>query len=135
MNKKVFLKTIYWMGIVGIFLWADGALAAKGLSSLLGIETNSAFRNAYDSLYTTFRYARNIVYILSGFGLIGFAVAAIFGKLNFKWLAMICIGLAVLAGADSIIGYSTSSHVQLDASYRGIGDEDFDLDLQWQDYD
>ena len=118
---------------MGIFLWANGAWAAKGLSSLLGTETNAAFKNAYDSLYTTFRHARNLVYILSGFGLIGFAVAAIFGKLNFRWLAMICIGLVILSGADSIIGYSISPDVKVDASYRGIGDDNFDLDLQWND--
>ena len=47
---------------------------------------------------------------------------------------MICIGLAVLAGADSIVGYSTSDHVPVDSGYLGVGDEDFDLDLQWNDY-
>ena len=127
-NKEVFWKRLYGLVIVGIFLCINGVQADSA--------SNSAFNNAYNILYSTFLRARNLVYILSGFGLIGIAVGAIFGKINFRWLAMICIGLAVLAGADRIINYSTSADLQIsDSEYMGIGEERFDPVLEWEQYD
>ena len=128
MSPKVFLKTTGWVVIVGILIWADHVWAAKSAQS-----TQSAFQNAYNTLHATFVQARSVVYVLSGFGLIGVAVGAIFGKINFKWLAMICIGLAMLAGADNIVNYSTDINaVEKNSDYKGIGEEDFKLDLQWK---
>ena len=69
------------------------------------IASNSAFQKAYDQLFLTFTNARVVVYMLSGFGLIGFALAAIFGKLSLRWLAMIAISLFILAMTESIISY------------------------------
>ena len=127
MNKIVFFR-ILLLGFMGIFLNAVGAAAAVRSG-------NSAFDTAYEALYVTFLNARQLVYIASGFGLIGVAIGGIFGKISFKWLAMICIALAILAGADKIIDYSVSNGVNIDKDYRGIGYDDFGLenDLQFED--
>jgi len=123
MTRKVFLKTIYRMFIIGIFLCPLVAWAQTS--------GNGIFNHAYETIRVTFQNARNVVYIVSGFGLVGVASAAIFGKLSFRWLAMICIALATLAAADKIVDYSIQNGVRIDEDYRGIGEDDFELHLQF----
>ena len=123
MTRKVFLKIIYRMCIIGIFLCPLGVFAAT--------TSGGIFNHAYETIRVTFQNARNVVYIVSGFGLVGVASAAIFGKLSFRWLAMICIALATLAAADKIVDYSIQNGVRIDEDYRGIGEDDFELHLQF----
>ncbi|MBO7483790.1 MAG: hypothetical protein J6T55_01540 [Alphaproteobacteria bacterium] len=95
MNKTVFsflLKTTLLLSIVGIFFFSFSATAQ-----------NSAFTRAYNTLYTTFSNARAIVYVVSGFGLVGFAVAAIMGKFDWMWLSMIAVALFTLAAAELVV--------------------------------
>ena len=125
MNKKVFLKAIYLITVMGIFLCAGTGWAVTSSSGI--------FTRAYNTIHTTFENARSVVYVVSGFGLIGVAVGGIFGKISFRWLAMICIALAVLASADMIVEYSTKNGVEMDTDYRGIGYDDFKLDLQFKE--
>ena len=123
MNKQVCWKIIYCVGIMGIFLWAQSAAA---------VSSSSAFEQAYNALYSTFQQARNVVYVLSAFGLIGVAAGGLTGKINLKWLAMLCVALAILASAESVVNYATTIDA-VDEDYSGIGDDDFDLDLQFDD--
>ena len=123
MTQKVFLKIIYRMFIIGIFLCPLGVFAATNGGGI--------FNHAYETIRVTFQNARNVVYIVSGFGLVGIASAAIFGKLSFRWLAMICIALATLAAADKIVDYSIQNGVRIVEDYRGIGEDDFELHLQF----
>ena len=51
---------------------------------------------------------RAIVYVLAGFGMIAFAYGAILGKVNFKQLANIGIGLFILSMTTSFIEYFVS---------------------------
>ena len=53
----------------------------------------------------TVKDVRRIVYIVAGFGLIMFAVLAIFNKISFKHLSYICIGLFLLAVMMPFINY------------------------------
>ena len=119
-NKKVFFqkyaKWVLLMGGMGVFFMVGEAEAA------------TIFTNAIDTLYTTFLKARTVVYILSGFGLCGFATAAIFGKLSFRWLASIAIALFTLAAAEKIVLYITdagSSTKRMTSTFAKdvIGDE------------
>ena len=48
-----------------------------------------------------------VVYIMGGFGLIGVAWGAIFGKMNWKWFANLSIGLFLVAWMGSVIDYFT----------------------------
>ena len=71
------------------------------------LQTNDPkLRKATETLASTFKKIRIIVYMLGGFGFIGFAVAAIFGKLSWSWLVMITISLFVLASTEAIVLYA-----------------------------
>ena len=135
MNKKTFfwIFGIVIFGIMGIFLCpevlADSTTTSTSTSS--SSVGNSIFSNAYDQLYTTFKQARVIVYLLSGFGLIGFAVAAIFNKISFTWLTMIGVALFTLAAADKIVNYvvtAGSSTTITNENPKYEGDSEFNLD-------
>lgn len=57
---------------------------------------------------TTLADLRVIAYIISGFGMVALAYAAIFGKMNWKHLANIGIGLFLLSMMTPFIGYFTT---------------------------
>ena len=48
---------------------------------------------------------REIIYAVSGFGIIAVVIGAIFGSINWKWLTAIIIGLFVIAATAAIINY------------------------------
>ena len=94
MNQKIFssfLKMSLILGIMGITFVCAPAWA------------QSAFQKAYDALYLTFAQARSVVYVISGFGLICFAFAAIAGKFDWAWLTMIVVALFVLSMAEFVV--------------------------------
>lgn len=64
---------------------------------------------AQTKVSNVFENVRNIIFILGGFGLVGVAFAAIFGKLNWKWFAALAVGLAILAAANAIVQYAAGS--------------------------
>ena len=121
-HRKVFvselLRGMLFLGIVGFFfqtmpVWAEDDL----------------FTSAYNTLLETFRETRRVVYVLSGFGLVGFSCAAIFGKISFKWLAMIAVALFTLAMAEKIIEAATDpDSIEVTSSFS-VHTNEFDLDL------
>ena len=117
---KTLLRYAVWALVIGLFLYGFDALAAPNG----GTGNNSAFQRAADIMTKTFKNVRMIVYILGAFGLIGIAVGAIMGKINFKWLAVLAIGLAIVAGADAIIKYATKGEGQ-DNENDTYGDKTF----------
>ena len=100
MNKKFF--TLAAVMLVALFGLIEPAMAQS--SSVMGIAANKAL--------DTFAAVRTIVFIVGGFGLVGIACAAIFGKMNWKWFAFLAIGLAILAAAGAIVEYATTSTTQ-----------------------
>ena len=54
---------------------------------------------------------REIIYAVSGFGIIAIVIGAIFGNINWKWLTAIIIGLFVIAGTATIINYMVEKDV------------------------
>ena len=107
---KSVVKFMVFALIVGIVLWGFDA-AAEGV-----------FSRAGHILKTTFKNVRVIVYILGAFGLIGIAVGGILGKINFKWLAYLAIGLAIVAAADAIVRYAVSNNDMETQTDFNIGD-------------
>ena len=66
--------------------------------------------------------SRGVVYVLGGFGLIGFAFMAIFNKISWKWFANISIGLFLVAVMGMFIAYFTGDDSiadDLDYGYDG----------------
>ena len=54
-----------------------------------------------------FRAVKTIIFVVGGFGLVGLAFQAIFGKVKWAWFAGLAVGLAVLAAAGAIVNYAT----------------------------
>lgn len=98
MNKKFF--TFAAIMLVALFGLIDPALAS-GTQSVAGIAAGKTL--------AAFQAVRTIVFIVGGFGLVGIACAAIFGKMNWKWFAFLAVGLAILAAAGKIVEFATSS--------------------------
>lgn len=57
---------------------------------------------------------REIIYAVSGFGIVAIAIGSFFGTLNWKWLVAIIIGLVVIALTAGIINYMVDSDVITD---------------------
>ena len=68
---------------------------------------STLFDYVFGTTQTTFYNVRTVIFILGGFGLVGLAFFAIFGKIQWKWFAALCVGLAIVAAAGFIIDYAT----------------------------
>ena len=54
---------------------------------------------------------REIIYAVSGFGIIAIVIGSIFGNINWKWLSAIIIGLFVISATAALINYMVGSEV------------------------
>ena len=86
-NLRQFLKSLFLMTMFCLLIFSAQAFAADG----------EIFDTLQNKLYNTLVDLRQIVYVVSGFGLVVFAVAAIFNKISYKHLGYIMIGLSLLA--------------------------------------
>ena len=66
------------------------------------------FEDASTKMSDVFNNVRRIVFIMGAFALVGFAIAAIFGKLEWKKVAILAVGLALLAVAGKVVEYAVS---------------------------
>ena len=82
------------------------ACFAIGLA-FVAADAQALFQQVFDTTQTTFYNVRTVIFILGGFGLVALAFFAIFGKLQWKWFAALCVGLAIVAAAGFIIDYAT----------------------------
>ena len=64
------------------------------------------FSTASDKMGALFNNVRIIVFIMGAFALVGFAIGAIFGKLEWKKVAILAVGLALLAVASQVVNYA-----------------------------
>ncbi len=65
------------------------------------------FAEVRDKAVKTLVDSRKLVFLLGGFGLIGFAFMAVFNKISWKWFANIAIGLFLVAVMGMFIAYFT----------------------------
>jgi len=100
MNK--YLKYAMMSLAVAMAFVATGAFATG---------SGNVFSTVLARMLTTFRNARSVIFVVGGFGLIGLGFAAIFGKVNWKWLAALACGLAIVAVAGQVIDYVTRQDV------------------------
>ena len=81
--------------------------------ALVFVATDASAQNVFttitDRMVKTFQNSRSVIFIVGGFGLIGLGFAAIFGKVNWKWLAALACGLAIVAVAGQVVDYVTRS--------------------------
>ncbi len=72
-------------------------------------DPQSIMTKASSKTSNVFEAVRTIIFILGGFGLVGVAFAAIFGKINWKWFSALAVGLAILAAANAVVQYAAGS--------------------------
>lgn len=88
------LGLVFTMSMVG-----DASAQAVGGNTVMDIATNKALN--------VFKAVKTIIFVVGGFGLVGLAFQAIFGKVKWAWFAGLAVGLAVLAAAGAIVDYAT----------------------------
>ena len=104
-----FIKNNIWtICAVALFCMFGFAGEAAAGSSVMGHATDKA-RKVFTSVKT-------IIFVVGGFGLVGVAWGAIWGKINWKWFGALAVGLAIVAAAASIIEYATGSGEGLSAA-------------------
>lgn len=87
------LGLVFTMSLVG-----DASAQATG-TTVMDIATSKALN--------VFKAVKTIIFVVGGFGLVGLAFQAIFGKVKWAWFAGLAVGLAVLAAAGAIVDYAT----------------------------
>lgn len=116
-NLFLFVATIAFLAVCPQDVWA-----AEG----------SVFEKVRDKAASSLKDIKLVVYILAGFGLIGFSFMAIFNKISWKWFANIAISLFLLSVMGLFIDdfTGTSKHSTLldygnylsgDGSVEGTG--------------
>ena len=96
----VFGKKIWFVTFLLLtFVYSTDVFAA-GLMNLAASKT-----------VATFNSVKGILFVVGGFGLVGITFAAIFGKLRWKWLAGLGLGLAMVAAAGAIVSYSSGDRM------------------------
>ena len=98
------------------------ALVFTAGEALANTSTGNVFKTVTQRMLITFQNSRSVIFIVGGFGLIGLGFAAIFGKVNWKWLAALACGLAIVAVAGQVVDYVTRSDVGQHISDR-LGSE------------
>ena len=106
-----FIKKNMWT-FAAVMLFAMFGLVESASASVMGVAAGKALE--------VFKATRTIVFIVGGFGLVGIACAAIFGKMQWKWFAFLAIGLAILAAAGAIVNYATTQSGSTFDSYGSI---------------
>lgn len=83
------------------------AMLAFVATSAMATDSSSLFDQVLNRMVTTFQNVRSVIFIVGGFGLVGLAFAAIFGKVKWTWLAALAVGLAIVAVAGAVVDYVT----------------------------
>ncbi len=94
-------------------IWTFCLVAVFTLLSFSGdaLAQQSIMQTSQDKALNVFTSVKTIIFVVGGFGLVGVAFGAIFGKINWKWFAGLAVGLAILAAAGSIVNYATGANM------------------------
>lgn len=94
-------------------IWTLAAMVLFMTVAMVGdaaaVDGGSLMTQASQKVSNVFEAVRTIIFILGGFGLVGVAFAAIFGKVNWKWFAALAVGLAILAAANAVVQYAAGT--------------------------
>ena len=112
--KKIFTLCSLALVFTLIFTCASyaGPAAPTGNSGLMNVATSKALN--------IFNHVKMIIFVVGGFGLVGIAFQAIFGKVKWTWFAGLAVGLAILAAAGAIVNYATGSSMNAGAENGGV---------------
>ncbi len=111
LNKIMMLCSL---ALVFTVVFADASFA----DGVMDVATNKAVG--------LFKHVKTIIFVVGGFGLVGIAFQAIFGKVKWTWFAGLAVGLGILAAASAIINYatgdSTAGGTQLGDTFTSSGE-------------
>lgn len=99
---KKFLTSLAVVLVVSSVLYATDVFAET-------VEKKELFSDLMGTGSKIFMGLRDIVFAVSGFGIVAVAVAGFFGNINYKWLTAIISGLVVIAVTAGILNYMTES--------------------------
>lgn len=68
-------------------------------------ETETIFAVIKKKAASSLKEIKMVVYIIGGFGLIGFAFMAVFNKISWKWFAHLAIGLFLVSAMGLFVDY------------------------------
>ena len=100
LKKQIFM-------FLAVFVISSVLFAAESYAADSGLFSDLISKGA-----EIFNGMRDIIYAVSGFGIIAVAIGGIFGNFNWKWLGAIIIGLMVIAVTSGIIEYLTGTKIQ-----------------------
>lgn len=109
--KKVLI--LCSLALVFTVMFADASFA-QGTGNLMSKAAGKAVN--------VFNHVKMIIFIVGGFGLVGIAFQAIFGKVKWTWFAGLAVGLAILAAAGAIVNYATGDTMGQGASTGAVQD-------------
>ncbi len=112
MLKKMFI--LCSLALVFTVMFAE----ASSASTVMGVATGKAV--------TIFNHVKMIIFVVGGFGLVGIAFQAIFGKVKWTWFAGLAVGLAILAAASSIVNYATGKDMDVGSEGDKVQDSFMD---------
>ena len=94
-------------------IWTFCLVAFASLLAFTGdaAAQSSVMQTSQEKALNVFTAVKTIIFVVGGFGLVGVAFGAIFGKVNWKWFAGLAVGLAILAAAGSIVNYATGENM------------------------
>ena len=112
--KKIFTLCSLALVFTLIFTCASyaGPAAPGANAGLMNVATSKALN--------IFNHVKMIIFVVGGFGLVGIAFQAIFGKVKWTWFAGLAVGLAILAAAGAIVNYATGSSMNAGADPSGV---------------
>lgn len=110
-NHKELLLSL---AVIAIFVvlgmsdaWADNDDKKVALENAKEISASTVIGEVRQSAINVIEHIKAIAYIMGGFGLIGLAWGAIFGKINWKWFSSLAIGLFIISWMGMTIDYFT----------------------------
>jgi hypothetical protein len=105
--KKMFI--LCSLALVFTVIFADASQAA-----LMNVAAGKAVK--------VFNSIKMIIFIVGGFGLVGIAWQAIWGKMKWTWFAGLAVGLAMLAAASAIVNYATGDNMSAGSNNAKVTD-------------
>ncbi len=114
--KKILILCSLALVLTVIFADASFAQTATGggNNGLMNVAAGKAVR--------IFNHVKMIIFVVGGFGLVGIAFQAIFGKVKWTWFAGLAVGLAILAAAGAIVNYATGATMGKDSTAGAVKD-------------
>lgn len=93
------------LSLLFICLFMNNAMAEEEINEV--VVRGNILSQFVTKLSNLFKKTRLIIFVIGGFGLVGIAFQASFGRMKWSWFAGLAVGLAIVAVANAIIKYAT----------------------------